>query len=401
MRQIKSLIWKEWLLLARDRQATAVLFLMPMIFIFILSIALQDVFSDKSNSKVTLQIISEKESKEFADSLKSKLIQMPQIDVIDENSSISAKARLKVTSETAKAFSKLSRSNFSAAQKPSQSMEIWLDPTLNPAYRWFVKVSLSNALYQLVLEKAQGNKDETNLKDPLAFINDEGIPKTEKMNLADFLKEEKVEAGRIVPTSLQQNVPGWSLFAMFFIAIPLASGILKERQDGTIKRLLTLPVTKTTLILGKLIPYVTVNLLQFVSMLLIGLYVIPLCTELKFQLGNDSQFLIPVTLICALTATSYGIFISSVSQSVEQASALSAGLVICMAALGGIMVPLFAMPLFMQEIAKISPLYWGHQAYLDVLVREVPFSVIAPKLGVLLAFALVLLSIGKRRFQWL
>lgn len=398
--QLWSLIKKEFLLLSRDKHATAVLFIMPVVFIFILSVALQDVFADKTSAKVTLQIVGEGEGKDFAKKLSDILKNSSQIQVVEENANETGKARLTVTGAAAKDFNKLSKDGLFNAKKPESALSIWLDPTLSTSYRWFIKVTISNALYQIVLNEAEKDSKKNDLKNPLGFLNEEE-KKSEALNLSDFLKEEAQSPGSIVPTSLQQNVPGWSLFAMFFIAIPLASGILKERQDGTIKRLLTLPVKKSTLILGKLIPYVGVNLLQFIFMLLVGLFVIPWITELKFQLGQHAHHLVIVTLVCAVSATSYGIFISCISNSIEHASALSAGLVICMAALGGIMVPLFAMPPFMQSLAKISPLYWGHQAYLDVLVRESPLSIIAPKLVVLLVFAVLLLGIGKKRFQWL
>jgi ABC-type Na+ efflux pump permease subunit len=354
---------------------------------------------------VAIQIIGEGKGKEFAATLKEKLKNSTQIEVVDADSRKAVKARITVSEDAARDFNKISKRGIVNSKRLANPLQIWLDPTLSTSYRWFIKVSISNVLYQIVLGKAQGDSKEPSkepsLENPLGFLNEAENKPTEPMNLSDFLQEEKNETGSIVPTSLQQNVPGWSLFAMFFIAIPLASGILKERQDGTIKRLLTMPVKKSTLIWGKLIPYAGVNILQFGLMLLVGLYIIPLVTDLKFQLGQNAHYLVLVTIVCALTATSYGIFISCVSKSIEHASALSAGLVICMAALGGIMVPTFAMPSFMQSVAKSSPLYWGHQAYLDVLVREAPLSAIAPKLFVLLAFAGLLLSLGKRRFQWL
>lgn len=400
-RQLLALVKKEFLLLSRDKHATAVLFLMPIIFIFILSVALQDVFADKGTGKVALQISGEGDGKAFAETLKEKLAATSQIEILETASTKTTKARLIVSDATAKEFNRISKKGNLDSKKPESLLQLWLDPTLGTSYRWFLKVSISNALYQIVLDKAQGEEKEPSLKNPMAFLNEETGKKKAPLNLSDFLKEENTEEGKIVPTSLQQNVPGWTLFAMFFIAIPLASGILKERQDGTLKRLLTFPVKKSTLILGKLIPYVGVNCLQFLSMLLVGLYLIPLVTDLKFQLGNHAYHLVLVTLVCALTATSYGIFIACVSKSIEHASALSAGLVISMAALGGIMVPVFAMPSFMQNLAKISPLYWGHQAYLDILLREAPLGIIAPKLLILLMFACILLAVGKKRFQWL
>jgi ABC-2 type transport system permease protein len=64
------------------------------------------------------------------------------------------------------------------------------------------------------------------------------------------------------------------------------------------------------------------------------------------------------------------------------------------------MVPMFVMPPFMQAIAHVSPIYWGIEAYQDVILRQAAFSVVAVKIGVLLAFAATFSLISILRFRW-
>ena len=57
-----------------------------------------------------------------------------------------------------------------------------------------------------------------------------------------------------------------------------------------------------------------------------------------------------------------------------------------MAVFGGIMVPHVVMPLVMKKLAMISPMYWAHQAYLDVFLRDADFSFYFAETGCLDAF---------------
>ncbi|PKN72642.1 MAG: hypothetical protein CVU52_07780 [Deltaproteobacteria bacterium HGW-Deltaproteobacteria-10] len=65
------------------------------------------------------------------------------------------------------------------------------------------------------------------------------------------------------------------------------------------------------------------------------------------------------------------------------------------------MVPHVVMPQFMKTLAMISPMYWAHQAYLDVFLRDASFSYLLPKLVILTVFALICFYIAGRRIKWM
>lgn len=201
----------------------------------------------------------------------------------------------------------------------------------------------------------------------------------------------------VVPDPLQQNVPGWSLFAMFFIVVPLSSLQHRERSEGTTRRLVSFGVPRGVILLGRFIPYVLVGCLQFVAMVLVGMYLVPLVSGVGFELGPNPWGLVPVTLVCAFTATAYGLFVATAARTPEQAAAFGASSVVILSALGGIMIPHFVMPPFLQQAAHASPIFWGHQAYLDVLLQGATLGDLALPLGILMGFGTVCLLASARR----
>jgi ABC-2 type transport system permease protein len=91
----------------------------------------------------------------------------------------------------------------------------------------------------------------------------------------------------------------------------------------------------------------------------------------------------------ALAACGYGILLGTMARTDEQASTFGAVSVVIAAAIGGIMVPVYVMPQFMQKISVLSPLSWGLNAFLDVFVRGGDMISVLPDVALLLMFFLV------------
>jgi ABC-2 type transport system permease protein len=196
------------------------------------------------------------------------------------------------------------------------------------------------------------------------------------------------------PDSVQQSVPGYALFGIFFIAQVLATSILREKQEGTFRRLLVAPLPRAALLIGKLLPYYLVNLTQVALMFAVGVVVF------KMSLGNDPLALVLVTLAASASSTGLGLLVSALGKTPEQIGGLSALLVVTLAALGGVMVPTFIMPPFMQTLSKISPHAWALAGYQDVIVRGLGVSAVLPEVGVLMVFAAIFFGIAVWRFRF-
>jgi ABC-2 type transport system permease protein len=259
----------------------------------------------------------------------------------------------------------------------TKPVEIQFDPVLDAGYRIALKSLISSLTAEVVL----------------------GVDDIEVM-VANFIVE-KTKKNTRFPSPLQQSVPGWSIFAMFFIAIPMSIGFLREKNNGTLQRIFTYPVSANLVALGKLIPYYLINVIQFALMLLIGVYVMPQITGMPLNLGEHPWILVPVTVVVAAASTGFGVLIAGLARTPEQSSTLAATGAVLMGVFGGIMVPHVVMPPLMKNLAMISPMYWAHQAYLDVFLREASFSYILPKLVILTVFALICFYIAGRKIQWM
>jgi ABC-2 type transport system permease protein len=180
---------------------------------------------------------------------------------------------------------------------------------------------------------------------------------------------ERTSMGAALPNSVQQNIPAWSLFGMFFIVIPISTSLLREKQEGTLTRLLTLPVSYLTILLSKVTAYTGVCLVQFGLMLLMGRFVLPWLGTPVFEIGPHPGAVFCLALCAALAATGYGMMVGTYASTSEQANVFGAVSVVILAALGGVMVPTYVMPPIMRSIGSVSPLGWGLSSFLDVIVR--------------------------------
>ncbi len=196
------------------------------------------------------------------------------------------------------------------------------------------------------------------------------------------------------PSSVQQNVPAWALFGMFFIVVPMAGALIREKQDGTLSRLMTMPVSYLTLIFGKVLAYIFVCLSQFALILIIGRYVLPMLGTPMLEMGTNPVAIFIITLSAALAATGYGILLGTFSSSFEQASMFGPISIVIAAAIGGIMVPVYAMPKMMKALSMLSPLNWGHDAFLDIFIRGGDVRSIMPEAGSLFLLFLVMMLIS-------
>jgi ABC-2 type transport system permease protein len=370
-RQLRELIRKELLILWRDRQTIPLLFLMPVALIFFLSIALQGVYADKVTGHRISLVLENASRSPKALQLEKKIAGNKLISLVPRPEGAD-NDRLFEYGE-AQAVIRIPE-GFGDGVKP---VEIQFDPVLDAGY----KVALRSLITSLTAETVLGMDDLETM-------------------VSNFVVE-KTKKNKNFPSPLQQTVPAWTIFAMFFIAIPMSIGFLREKSDGTLQRLFTYPVSANLVALGKLIPYYLINLTQFVLMLAVGVYVMPQITDVSFNLGEHPWQLAPITIAVAAASTGFGVLVASLARTAEQSSTLAATGAVLMGVFGGIMVPHVVMPQVMKKLAMISPMYWAHQAYLDVFLREAPFGYILPKLAVLMVFALICFYIAGRRIKWM
>lgn len=200
----------------------------------------------------------------------------------------------------------------------------------------------------------------------------------------------------VLPTSVQQNVPAWSLFGVFFIVLPMAGAFIQERVNGTHQRLLAMPVSYLTLVCGRILAYTGICVMQCALIGFIGKWVLPLWGAPPLEMAGTPLALLTVAASAILAATGYGILLGTVVRTYEQASMFGPISIVIAAAVGGIMVPVYAMPEFMQKISVISPLAWGLEGALEVFVRGGGVMDVLPEAGSLTVFFMACIL-----FAWL
>jgi len=206
--------------------------------------------------------------------------------------------------------------------------------------------------------------------------------------------------GATRPTAVQQNVPAWLVFGMFFVVASLSSLLIQERGTGTLARLRSLGVPRLALLLSKAVPYVGVNLLQAALMLAVGVWLMP-------RLGGDALSLAGVhwgalaVAVGAVSLAAVGLSLALACAVRTPAQAATVGPIVnvLMAAVGGIMVPKFVMPPVMQRLAEFSPMNWGLEALLTVLLRGGGVAAVLPDALKLLVFALLMLGLATLLFR--
>jgi len=167
-----------------------------------------------------------------------------------------------------------------------------------------------------------------------------------------------------------------------------------ERQQGTLRRLLTTPSHKATFLLGTISGQVAMALVQMLLLVGFGILV------MKLNWGREPLALFLILLASALAAAAFGTTMGTFIKTEGQASGLSIMFGMVFALMGGCWYPLELFPPAIQNAVKVLPTTWAMQGMLDLVLRGGGLQSILPEVGVLLGFALIFFSVGVWRFRF-
>ncbi len=386
---IGHLIGKEARLLLRDMNALALLFLMPAIFILIMSLALQSRFDAQNGVALDYYLVNQ-DSGEMTARLVERLAAMESLHAIDGKAPPDD-SRGQLGRHGVKFLLRIPP-DFGAHMLDEEPLplEISVAPDVEATVARLFSASVHDAIGQVIVAQlaaaAGGAEDELDF----GAIDRLVVQHSTWQGSGD----------EVFPSSVQQNVPAWLLFAMFFIAIPLSTTWVAERAQGTYTRLRAMGVGSVAMLVGKLSPYVVVNLVQVVLMLAVGVYVVPLFGGGQLDLGHSRLALALVSLAASFAAVSYALLVANIVTSSEQATIFTGVANLLMAALGGIMVPRFVMPEAMQAISHHSPMAWGLDGFLDVFLRGGGTGMVLDSVIKLLLFGLACLVVAAGWMRW-
>ncbi|MCW9732708.1 ABC transporter permease [Avibacterium sp. 20-15] len=395
-------MFKELRLLSRDLHGVAVLFIMPILFMLIMSAALSSENELGNRGEILLLgTPNDPLNDGFFTALQQEELLVKQGNIaqleIYQQDLLQEKFALIVVNPN----------QDKNVLKEEQPLQLWLNPCVDRAWLLGVKGILQKHYSQQRLERYSKDNHivlKHNQRNPVKRIQQEVNQALDKKfdEINTYLAQERWQEiylnrqGKTVnqPNAVQHSVPAWLIFGMFFIMIPLSNVMAMERQTNTLTRLRLARASSLRLILAKLVPYFLINQCQFIGMIALGYWVLPMLAMPAFSLNGEWWYYAVLSAAVSLSALGYGLLISVIARTTEQAVVLGGGGIIIMAAIGGIMVPTYVMPDMMQEIAQFSPMGWALTAFQQLLLNQATLMQIQPELWLLTGFGAVMLFIA-------
>lgn len=378
-----ALIRKELLALVRDMHGLAALFVMPMVFIVLMSLTLKDIYRPPlAELTYAIDMRDTATPAQWLKQLWQRNHGAPQPLGDDWQARLrNGSLKYVIVMEPG-----LSEELEAAALSTQARVHLLTEPGID--------ANLFNAL-RAELVGASGE-----LKARLALAVPGTASPAPDASIQAMVRAERFSTAGPRPTSVQQNVPAWLVFGMFFVVASLSSLFVQERSSGALGRLQSLGVSRFTLLASKALPYLGVNALQAVLMLAAGIWFMPLIGGDALSLAGIHWGALLLSLAAvSLAAVSLSLALACLVRSHAQAATIGPMVNVLMAAAGGIMVPKFVMPGFMQRLVEISPMNWGLEALLTVLLRGGGVADALPQIGRLVVFAALMFFIAVFLFR--
>ncbi|MGN6394524.1 MAG: ABC transporter permease [Mucilaginibacter sp.] len=412
MQKLWATIIKDIKILLRDGVGLLLMFVMPIILVIVVTNIQNSTFQAVNKNRLPLLVCnrdtgeSSKQLIEAIDklgllkvSLLSKNATRAQIgDAMKDKdaqlailipASFSANTQAKAKNASNKALKSFGLQGDSVKNivVKAESLTLYFNPVIQESLRFSVQGALQSAL-QLV-ESRQTLRTlyfAINEKQLSANLENEMLSNQTRLNAVPVLKD----GSRAVPNASQHNVPAWTIFAMFFVIMSLSGSVVREKVNGSFIRLKTLPTNYMVGLLSKQITYLVVTLVQAAVIFSIGIWLFPIIGIPALNLPSDLTALFFVTLVTGWCAVTYSIAVGVFAQTQEQANGFGAVSIVILSAVGGLMVPSFAMQGAIKTTSALSPLHWSLEAYYDLFLRGGNLSDVVANIIPLLVITLIL-----------
>lgn len=189
-------------------------------------------------------------------------------------------------------------------------------------------------------------------------------------------------------------LPGVIGVLIMQIALILTSiSVVREREKGTLEQLLVTPMSKTTFIIGKLLPYIAIALLDFYFILGTGWAVFNL------PLPSSQLLLFFLALVYVSVMISLGLLISLVAKTQQQAMFIAIFIIIPSILLSGFIFPLEAIPTVVRPICYAIPFTYFVEIIRGLLIKQTQLRDLYPAFAALLGFALFFIATSILKFR--
>ena len=198
------------------------------------------------------------------------------------------------------------------------------------------------------------------------------------------------QAGQTEINFLNTLAPGFALMFAFFLVSHLGETVVNERAIGTLRRLITTPVSRGALLIGKALPFFLIAVIQIS-------FVLALCNLLfDVPLGNSFSALMIIIACTGLVIAGMGVMVAALARNENQAGVVAILIVLGMAAVSGSLMPQVKVP----GLSFLTPHYWAIEGIQNVIARGLGPSGVMTQSLVLLGMAGLFFAIGAWRFKF-
>jgi len=397
MKKLFAIAWKDAIVRFASSSELLFFIILPIIFTFLLAGGTPSgdddnrvrlVVVDQSNTTVSQNIIAELDK---STAVRPDLLSLEQAE--DQFDSRRATVMLIIPAELDLQAAQDGRAQVDFRQQPNNLNATVAERAVQTAIR---KVgSAVNAANNAVKEAEINGPFKSEAERQAYFDESLKLAQTmqadapERVTVIEGSTPDEVEYDPRASSSAGQLIT-WVFIPLFGISALFAY----ERQQGTLRRILTTPTTKATYLLGTIMGQVVMALIQMSLLVVFGIFV------MKVGWGREPLALFIILTAAALAAGAIGTTMGTFIKTEGQASGLSTMMGMVMALMGGCWYPIELFPSVVQTIVKILPTTWAMQGLLDLVLRGGGLEDNLPEAGVLLGFAAIFFGIGVWRFRY-
>ncbi len=191
------------------------------------------------------------------------------------------------------------------------------------------------------------------------------------------------------------SVPGVMGMILLLISAMMTSiALVKEKELGTMEILLVSPMRPWLVVISKVIPYFIISLINVATILLLSVFVLGLPIE------GSLLLLIATTIIYIFCALSFGILISTITETQEAAMLISLlGLMLPVVMLSGYAFPIANMPWILQVLSNVVPTKWYIIIVKGIMIKGIGITQIWQELLIIIGMTILFLTISIKRFK--
>jgi len=208
------------------------------------------------------------------------------------------------------------------------------------------------------------------------------------------LESSSAGRGTAVPRGVAQSVPGIMTFTVLMMTLIYGAVFLTiEKREGVLKRQMTLPVSRTTIMAGKILGRVFIAMLQIAILVAAGRFLF------RLDFGHAPAALFALLLAYAGAVAGIATFLGAVLANPEQASIVGWLASMVMAALGGCWWPSEVMPEWLRTMSHVFPTTWAMDGLHALISFGRGFEAVVLPSAVLLALGAAFAWIGARKLR--